>query len=79
MGHGYERGRFGLVSTTEDLQALVSRVRAAAAGEFRPARIGPMQPIGTEGFRLAIGQDLASGVYQQPARAVVAGDPDLMG
>jgi len=64
---------------TEDLQALVSRVRAAAAaaGELRPARIGPVPFLGTERLRLAVGEDLASGAYHDSARAAVAGDPDL--
>jgi len=75
-----EGGSFDPVSTlTEDLQAVVSRVRAAAAaaGELRPAHIGPVQSVGPERLRLAIGEDLASGAYHQSARAAVAGDPDL--
>ncbi len=64
---------------TEDMEAVVSRVRAAAdaAGELRPTRIGPVQSTLPERVRLAVADDLASGTYHRAAQEAVAGDPDL--
>jgi hypothetical protein len=66
--------------STGDLQAAAERARAAAgdAGELQPARKGKVAADIPEAIRAAICQDLASGAYQQAAREIVAGDPDLV-
>jgi hypothetical protein len=65
--------------STEDLLAVVARARAAAeaAGELRPAHVGPVQSNFPEGLRVAAGEDLVSGAYHRAAREAVAGDPDV--
>jgi len=65
--------------STEDLQAATKLARAAAeaAGELRPARIGPIRSLIPESVRIAAGEDLASGAYQRAAQEAVAGDPEL--
>jgi hypothetical protein len=67
-----------MVISTKDLRAAADRARAAAAaGELRPTRIGPVATNLPETVRLAIAEDLASGAYHRAAREAVAGDPDL--
>ncbi len=63
----------------EDLEAVVNRVRAAAAaaGELRPPLIGPVESAVPESVRLAVADDLTSGAYHRAAQEAVAGDPDL--
>ncbi|MGH9090031.1 MAG: hypothetical protein ACRDZR_01420 [Acidimicrobiales bacterium] len=65
--------------STKDLQAAADRARAAAAaaGELRPTRIGPVASNLPEAVRLAIAEDLASGAYHRAAADAVGGDPDL--
>jgi hypothetical protein len=65
--------------STEELAALVTRVRgeAAAAGELRPERIGPIALDLPEDIRQAILADLALGEYRRAADEAMAGDPDM--
>ena len=65
--------------STQDLQAIVARTRAAAAkaGELKPVHVGPLVSDLPAEVRRAIAEDLASGEYRRAVDEAVAGDPDL--
>jgi len=63
----------------EDLRAIAQRVRseAEATGELAPSSVGKARWDVPEPVRVALLEDLASGRYDEAARAVTDGDPEM--
>ena len=63
----------------EDLRAIAQRVRseAEATGELAPSSVGKARWDVPEPVRVALLEDLASGRYDEAARAVTDSDPEM--
>ncbi len=63
----------------EDLRAIAQRARAEAeaAGELAPPKVGKARWDVPESVREALLEDLASGHYDEAARVVTDGDPEM--
>ena len=68
-----------MAMSVEDVRAIAERVRAEAeaAGELAPPKVGKARWDVPESVREALLEDLASGHYDESARACTDGDPEL--
>jgi hypothetical protein len=62
---------------TDDFRAIVARARAKAEADGELSPSGPVHLDLPLSVREAIWEDLASGAYEETARAATAGDSDM--